>query len=89
MKVQHPDKRQFEVATDPPALTDEHGWVDVPTEVAESLIAQGWRKAGGDAPPVSASKAVWVEHAVASGADRDEAEAMTKDELIDNYGEES
>lgn len=37
-------------------------------------------------PTTSDRKAVWVDHAVSHGADRDDAEAMTKDELIDQYG---
>ena len=39
-----------------------------------------------ETPAQSALKSEWVDHAVASGADRDEAEAMTKQELIDTYG---
>lgn len=39
-------------------------------------------------PPASRdSKAVWVEWAVANGADRAEAEAMTKKDLIAAFGE--
>lgn len=37
-------------------------------------------------PAKSATKAEWVDYAVANGADRDEAEAQTKDELIAAYG---
>lgn len=37
-------------------------------------------------PTTSDRKAVWVDHAVDQGADRDDAEAMTKDELIEQYG---
>jgi len=37
-------------------------------------------------PPKSAVKAEWVDWAVLQGADRDEAEAMTKDELIEEFG---
>lgn len=33
-------------------------------------------------PPKVAAKGVWVEYAVAGGMDRDEAEEMTKDQLI-------
>lgn len=44
--------------------------------------------AAGEAPPKSAVKADWVEHAVLKGADREEAEAATKQELIDEYGGE-
>lgn len=39
-----------------------------------------------EAPAHSALKADWVEHAVSRGADRDTAETMTKQELIDEYG---
>lgn len=40
-----------------------------------------------DGPPAkSANKGDWVEYAVAQGADRDEAEASTKDDLIATYG---
>lgn len=37
-------------------------------------------------PAVNDPKARWVEWAVANGADADEAEAMTKSDLIDTYG---
>lgn len=35
-----------------------------------------------DRPAKSASKADWVEHAVAQGADREAADAATKDDLV-------
>lgn len=37
-------------------------------------------------PPVSAAKAEWVDHAVAQGMSRDDAESATKQELIERYG---
>ncbi|MFB7029669.1 MULTISPECIES: hypothetical protein [unclassified Streptomyces] len=37
-------------------------------------------------PAKSAVKAAWVDYAVAQGADPDEAEAATKDDLIEAYG---
>lgn len=40
----------------------------------------------GGAPAKNATKDEWVDHAVAQGADRDEAESMTKAELVDTYG---
>ncbi|MFP8960031.1 hypothetical protein ACLIYP_05580 [Streptomyces nanhaiensis] len=46
---------------------------------------------GGDPlerPAKSATKGDWVAYAVASGADRETAEAATKDELIERYGGE-
>lgn len=38
------------------------------------------------APAKSAKKAEWVAWAIAQGADPDEAEAQTKEQLIDTYG---
>ena len=37
------------------------------------------------APDAGASKADWVEHAVAQGADREEAKKMTKEDLQARY----
>lgn len=37
---------------------------------------------GDDRPAKSASKADWVEHAVAQGADREAADAANKDDLV-------
>jgi hypothetical protein len=37
-------------------------------------------------PAVSATKAAWVEHAVAVGADQTAAEAMTKAALVEAHG---
>jgi hypothetical protein len=37
-------------------------------------------------PARSASKAEWVAYAVAQGAEQDDAEAATKDQLIERYG---
>lgn len=55
--------------------------------------AVGWVKdetpespAGTARPANRAAKTVWVDYAVEHGADRDAAEAMTRDELIDAYG---
>lgn len=39
-------------------------------------------------PARSAAKAEWVDHAVSRGADRDEAEGKTKDDLIAEHGED-
>lgn len=41
---------------------------------------------GTGTPALSATKAEWVDHAVANGADRDEAENQTKAELQEQYG---
>lgn len=48
---------------------------------------QAEQEAGGSAPAKSATKAEWVDHAVSKGADREEAESMTKDELTAAYGD--
>jgi hypothetical protein len=37
-------------------------------------------------PAQSAVKADWIDYAVAHGADRQQAEAMTKDDLVQKYG---
>lgn len=42
---------------------------------------------GAEAPKPSDLKADWVDFAVSKGESRDTAEAMTKDELVDKYGE--
>lgn len=58
---------------------------DVSEGTADRRVGSGrWRKAGG--PSSSDTKATWVDHAVDQGADRDEAEAMTKAELVEQYG---
>lgn len=47
----------------------------------------GRREAKGDGTPKqSDNKAAWVDYAVEQGADRDEAEASTKAELVERYG---
>jgi hypothetical protein len=38
-------------------------------------------------PKVNASRAEWVGYAVSQGMDVDDAEAMTKADLVDKYGE--
>lgn len=42
----------------------------------------------GDRPSLNTNKAEWVEYAVARGADPEEANALTKAQLIELYGEE-
>jgi hypothetical protein len=57
--------------------------VEVHAGLAGALRRRGW--ASGplpSGPPKSAPKAEWVDHAVLSGADRADAEASTKEELI-------
>lgn len=50
MRVQHPEKRQHEIAPAglPPFVTDEDGIADVDDKsVADSLLDQGWLKIKG------------------------------------------
>lgn len=57
--------------------------------LAEGLVEESDVELGGgeDSPPAkSAAKAEWVDFAVSQGADQEEAEAMTKDDLIELYG---
>jgi hypothetical protein len=65
--------------------------VEVEHDIGASLLEQplNWQTPEGDPPierpAVSAPKADWVAYAVAVGFDRDEAEALTKDELVALY----
>lgn len=43
-------------------------------------------EAGDDRPAGNASKADWVAYAVTQGADPDEAEGLSRDELREQYG---
>ena len=56
-------------------------------ERARQLIRAGHVERVAEAPAKSASKAEWVDYAVSLGADRDEADALTKAELVERYGE--
>jgi hypothetical protein len=63
--------------------------VTVSDERAKRLLAAGWTTgtAGSGEPPAkSATKDQWIEHAVAQGADPDDAAAYTKAELQKLYG---
>lgn len=44
MRVQHPEKRQFDIvpAGGEPVTTDERGIAEVPADVGKSLVKQGW-----------------------------------------------
>jgi hypothetical protein len=65
--------------------------VEVDHDLGTSLLEQplNWQTPEGDPPierpPVSARKADWVDYAAAVGFDREEAEALTKDELVALY----
>lgn len=68
--------------------------VEVTEEQAESLDEQpaNWGRSGDDPvvpkrPADSAGKPKWVDYGVALGNDRDELEALTKQELIDRFAE--
>lgn len=79
--------------THPDTVHDVGDEVDVSDDRAERLVNIGYAEYVDapsddtpDAPAQSAVKADWVDHAVGAGADRDEAEAMTKAELIERFG---
>ena len=44
MRVQHPEKRQFEIvpAGEPSISTDERGIAEVTAELGKKLVKQGW-----------------------------------------------
>lgn len=71
--------------------------IDVDAERGEWLVSMGYASkaegqadsapsGGAGAPAKSAAKADWVAHAVAQGANEDEAEAMSKADLVEAYG---
>lgn len=73
-----------------PDLTDrgpldlsDPGSVDAGVEAAKK-VAEAEEKSS--RPAQSDNKAAWVDYAVTQGADRDEAEAGTKQQLVDTYG---
>ena len=59
--------------------------------VADGVVADATPAAAADdtdkAPGKSASKATWVEYAVSQGMDATEAEALTRDDLAEKFGE--
>lgn len=56
---------------------------------ADGMIAGHSPGGSGDARPAQAEvKAAWVDFAVTRGADRGEAEAATKQDLVDRYGDD-
>jgi hypothetical protein len=64
---------------------DTSGAGDVPVSAQEQAMKDS---AGStEAPAKSASKGDWVEYAVSCGADREDAEGKTKDELIAEYSQ--
>lgn len=70
-----PQAEQPQPATQPPH-------VEPPEPVEPQQESEG-------PPKEYATKSDWVDWAVSRGADRDEAESLTKNELIELYGEES
>ena len=76
-----------------PRKAGEEGPAGDQREAGEEGVAGDPRPAGeesgtatSEAPAKSATKAEWVDYAVSQGADRDEAEASTKDQLIADHG---
>lgn len=55
-------------------------------EPAAEATEDGAGEAEAEQPKKSASKADWVDFAVAQGLDREAAEAMTKDDLVEQFG---
>ncbi len=53
----------------------------------DSLLERLGGADDGQPPPRSANKPEWVDHAIKQGARRDDVESMTKDDLIDRYGD--
>lgn len=60
---------------------------EVPAEFADSITNPDVWEDADEVPARSDNKAAWVDYAVAKGADREEAEASTKDDLVEQYGE--
>lgn len=55
---------------------------------ATAAPAEDEEQAEDEGPPArSASKPEWVDYAVSEGVDRDDAESMTKDDLIARFGD--
>lgn len=54
---------------------------------SEDSTSEAEEAEGDGVPNKSASKGDWVDYAVSQGADEDEAEAATKDDLIATYGD--
>ena len=61
--------------------------LDVADWFGKRKIESGrYESSGQSAPNKSDVKSDWVDYAVASGMDRDEANEATKDDLIDRFG---
>ena len=74
----------------PDSLSEGHtsNQADLDLTPAEKMQqAEGDEESEDSAPAKSANKAEWVDYAVSQGADREEAEGMTKDDLTSTYGE--
>lgn len=78
-----------------PTLDDEGNLVEPPETVLEvkGVPAAGTSDSSvvecvlvKDEPKKNDNKAAWVDFAVSQGADRDEADSATKNDLIDKYG---
>lgn len=71
------------------SLTSTRGYRDITGEqpaASSSTSGSSASSSGAEVPPQSATKDVWVEHAVSRGADRATAEGQSKAELITAYG---
>lgn len=84
-RIQHPDAEGYLITTvDALPAREADGWHAVGTSWPDTEPEPAFDPDA--APSRSARKDAWVAYAVAQGADRDEAEAMTRSDLIDAYG---
>lgn len=76
-----------------PLMVSENGRQQrlVPARSVGPYLSRGWTVASDeppatDKPAASDRKTDWVDWAVTQGADRDDAEAATKADLVEKYG---
>jgi hypothetical protein len=80
------DEFEPEVETDPEALAEAQ---EERTEEEQDGDEEAEDDPEAEGPPAkSANKPVWVDYAVAQGYDRDECEALTKEELVAQFGDD-
>lgn len=72
----------YEGAPVPEGQSEE--WIE--QHLDQKMIAEGTSTAAEGAPPKSASKEEWVDFAVEQGVDPEEAEKLSKADLIKQYG---
>lgn len=81
------EQAQAAIAGEPPYDNFDAGVdPDSVDEAADQDAADSEESEEDSAPAKSASKGDWVDYAVSQGADREEAESSTKEQLIEAYG---